>query len=180
MGLNKLKEMAKKDNPDEYKNIININKKNFFDKWIYDHAKETHIKTLSISTLSTYTKTYIKDYANFNVACACPGMSPIWYKFDKHKWTEDKAANKIYMLMTDELQKEITLIHEELKTKVFSNQTDEQQQNTQRIIDASRNDDININDDNNDNDDDDDDDNDNDNDNDDDDDEDGGNDDGNE
>ena len=162
MGLNKLKEMARKDNPDEYKNIININKKNFFDKWIYDHAKETHIKTLSISTLSTYTKTYIKDYANFNVACACPGMSPIWYKFDKHKWTEDKAANKIYMLMTDELQKEITLIHEELKTKVFSNQTDEQQLNTQRIIDASRNEDININENNDDNDRDDNDDNDND------------------
>ena len=147
MGLNKLKEMARKDNPEEYKNIININKKNFFDKWIYDHAKETHIKSLSISTLSNYIKTYIKDYANFNIACACPGTSPIWYKFDKHKWTEDKAANKIYMLMTDELQKEITMIHEDLKTKVFSNQTDEQQQNTQRIRDAARNENRNRNED---------------------------------
>ena len=138
MGLTKIKEMARKDNPEEYKKIININKKNFFDKWIYNHAKETHIKALSISTLSTYTKTYIKDYANFNVACACPGTNPIWYKFDNHKWTEDKAANKIYMLMTDELQKELTAIHEELKTKVFGNQTEEQEETTQNNRNANR------------------------------------------
>ena len=127
LGLNKLKDMARHDNLEEYNKIININKKNFFDKWIYAHSKETHIKILSVSTLSNYIKTYIKDYANFNIACACPGTSPIWYKFDNHKWTEDKAANKIYMLMTDELQYELTLIHEELKMKVFSNQSTEQQ-----------------------------------------------------
>ena len=127
LGLNKLKELAKNDNIEEYNKIININKLNFFDKWIYAHAKETHIKTLSISTLSSFIKIYIKDYANFNIACACPGTSPIWYKFDNHKWTEDKAANKIYMLMTEELQRELTLIHEDLKNKVFREQNDEQQ-----------------------------------------------------
>ena len=126
LGLNRLKDLAKQDNIEEYNKIININKVNFFDKWIYAHAKETHIKALSISTLSNYIRTYIKDYANFNVACACPGASPIWYKFDNHKWTEDKAANKIYMLMTEELQRELSIIHENLKLKVFSNQNDEQ------------------------------------------------------
>ena len=124
LDLNKLKEMAKKDNIEEYKKIININKKHFFDKWIYEHAKETHIKLLSVNTLSNNIKTYIKDYANFNIACACPGSTnPIWYKFDNHKWTEDKAANKIYMLMTDELYRELAIIHEDLKIKVFSNQS---------------------------------------------------------
>ena len=128
LGLNKLKELAKNDNIEEYNKIININKLNFFDKWIYAHAKETHIKTLSISTLSNFIKIYIKDYANFNIACACPGTTnPIWYKFDNHKWTEDKAANKIYMLMTEELQRELTTIHEDLKNKVFREQNDEQQ-----------------------------------------------------
>ena len=130
LDLNKLKEMAKKDNLEEYKKIININRKHFFDKWIHEHAKETHIKTLSISTLSDNIKTYIKDYANFNIACACPGTNPTWYKFDNHKWTEDKAANKIYMLMTEELNKELALIHEDLKMKVFSNQNTEQMQKT--------------------------------------------------
>jgi len=125
LDLNKLKEMAKKDNFEEYKKITNINKKHFFDRWIHEHAKESHIKILSVSTLSNNIKTYIKDYANFNIACACPGTNPIWYKFDNHKWTEDKAANKIYMLMTEELNKEINIIHEELKTKVFSNQSNE-------------------------------------------------------
>jgi P4 family phage/plasmid primase-like protien len=127
LGLNKLKELAKNDNLDEYNKIININKLNFFDKWIYAHAKETHIKTLSVSTLSNFIKIYIKDYANFNIACACPGASPIWYKFDNHKWTEDKAANKIYMLMTEELQRELSIIHEDFKNKVFREQNDEQQ-----------------------------------------------------
>jgi len=122
LDLNKLKEMAKKDNFEEYQKITNINKNHFFDKWIYEHAKETHIKVLSVGTLSNNIKTYIKDYANFNVACACPGSNPIWYKFDNHKWQEDKAANKIYMLMTEELQKEISIIHESLKMKVFGNQ----------------------------------------------------------
>jgi P4 family phage/plasmid primase-like protien len=126
LGLNKLKEYAKNDNIEEYKKIININKTNFFTKWIYEHAKETHIKQLSTNTLSNFTKIYIKDYANFNIACACPGTSPIWYKYDNHKWTEDKAANKIYMLLTEELQREISTIHEDLKNKVFREQTDEQ------------------------------------------------------
>ena len=125
LDLNKLKEMAKKDNFEEYKKITNINKKHFFDRWIHEHAKESHIKQLSVSTLSNNIKTYIKDYANFNIACACPGTNPTWYKFDTHKWTEDKAANKIYMLMTEELHKEINIIHEELKTRVFSNQSNE-------------------------------------------------------
>jgi P4 family phage/plasmid primase-like protien len=139
LGLNKLKEIAKNDNIEEYNKIININKLNFFDKWIYAHAKETHIKTLSISTLSNFIKIYIKDYANFNIACACPGTSPIWYKFDNHKWTEDKAANKIYMLMTEELQKELTTIHEDLKNKVFREQNDEQQRIENNRISAIAN-----------------------------------------
>jgi len=125
LDLNKLKEMAKKDNFEEYKKITNINKKHFFDRWILEHTKESHIKQLSVSTLSNNIKTYIKDYANFNIACACPGTNPTWYKFDNHKWTEDIAANKIYMLMTEELQKEISIIHEDLKIKVFSNQSNE-------------------------------------------------------
>ena len=122
LDLNKLKEMAKKDNFEEYQKITNINKNHFFDKWLHEHAKETHIKILSVSTLSDNIKTYIKDYANFNVACACPGTNPIWYKFDNHKWQEDKAANKIYMLMSEVLQKEIKIVHESLKMKVFGNQ----------------------------------------------------------
>ena len=47
LDLNKLKEMAKKDNIEEYEKITNINKKHFFDRWIYEHAKvKLHIKAL--------------------------------------------------------------------------------------------------------------------------------------
>ena len=141
LDLNKLKEMAKKDNIEEYNKIIKINKNHFFDKWIYEHAKESHIKVLSVSTLSNNIKTYIKDYANFNVACACPGSNPTWYKFDNHKWTEDKAANKIYMLMTEELNRELAVIHEDLKIKVYSNHSTEQVAKANTAIIANRQDD---------------------------------------
>jgi P4 family phage/plasmid primase-like protien len=159
LGLNKLKEMAKHDNLDEYNKIININKSNFFIKWMYAHAKESHIKILSISTLSHYIKTYIKDYANFNIACACPGSNPTWYKFDNHRWTEDKAANKIYMLLTDELYKELLKVYEELKNKIFSEQNDEhhrlENNNTKNVVrnNVNNNNNNNNNDDDNENDD---------------------------
>lgn len=119
LGLHKLKEMARQDNHEEYNKILINNKMQFFKKWITDHVKESHIKNLSIHTISKYIKEYIKDYANFNIACACPGaLTSIWYKFDNHRWTEDKAANKIYMHMTVDLYNELTTFHEELKQKM--------------------------------------------------------------
>jgi P4 family phage/plasmid primase-like protien len=118
MGLHKLKEMAKQDNPEEFKKIININKQKFFKKWLVEHVKESHIKNLSIHTLSKNIQNYIKDYASFNIACACPAPNTTWYKFDKHKWTEDKAANKIYMLMTDDLYKELLNFFNEMKEQI--------------------------------------------------------------
>jgi P4 family phage/plasmid primase-like protien len=129
LGFNKLREMSKQDNPEEYKKIFDINKKNFFEKWIFAHTKETHMaKVLSVNTLSEFIKTYIKDYASFNVACADPGASSTWYKFEKHKWSVDCAGNKIYMLMTDELERELKIIHEELKKKVFKSMQEEEQE----------------------------------------------------
>lgn len=121
MGLHKLKDMARQDNPEEYRKIININKQKFFKKWLLEHVKETHIKGLSIDTLSKNIKDYIKDYSSFNIACACPSPGAIWYKFDKHKWTEDKAANKIYMLMTEDLKRELMVVFNELKEEITRN-----------------------------------------------------------
>ena len=128
LGFNKLREMSKQDNPEEYKKIFDINKKHFFEKWIFAHTKETHMaKTLSVNTLSEHIKTYIKDFASFNVACADPGSTSTWYKFEKHKWSIDNAGNKIYMLMTDELERELKVIHDELKKKVFKSMQEEEQ-----------------------------------------------------
>ena len=128
LGFNKLREMSKQDNPEDFKKIFDINKKNFFDKWIFAHARETtHMaKMLSVSTLSEFIKTYIKDYASFNVACANPGNSSTWYKFENHRWSEDCAGNKIYMLMTDELERELKKVHEDLKIKVFKSMQEEE------------------------------------------------------
>lgn len=126
LGLNNLKTMAKEDNQIEYNKIINITKKNFMYKWIHEHVKETHIKSISPSTLSKFIKKYITDYATFNIACASPGSNPTWYTFYNHKWGEDKAAHKIYMLITEELELEFKKILEELKAKAFNQQLEEQ------------------------------------------------------
>ena len=49
---------------------------------------------------------YIMDYASFNIACALPGstLSCVYYKFDKHKWSKDEGANKVYQLLSDNIK----------------------------------------------------------------------------
>lgn len=126
LGFTKLREMSKQDNPEEYKKIFGIKKRAFFDEWIHAHTTDTHMgKSLSINTLAEYISIYIRDYASFDIACAVPGTSSIWYKYEKHKWSIDMAGNKIYMLMTDELFKELRIVNEDLKNIVFKNIQDE-------------------------------------------------------
>lgn len=135
MGFNKIKEIAKIDNRDKFNQIININKKHFFQRWLQAHMdeKDIYIKNLSVSTISQYIHFYIIDYASFNIACALPGgASSIYYKFDKHKWTEDKAANKIYLLLSDTIKKELTDIHIDLKEKMIASQRAENEQTKKR------------------------------------------------
>lgn len=131
LGFNKIKEMAKIDNRDKFNEIININKQYFFQKWFKAHLdeKDIYAKNLSVSTISKYIHLYINDYASFNIACALPGgASSIYYKFDKHKWTEDKAANKIYLLLSDTIKKELTDIHIALNEKMLESQRAEIEQ----------------------------------------------------
>jgi len=135
MGFNKIKEMAKIDNRDKFNQIININKKHFFQRWLQAHMdeKDIYVKNLSISTITQFIHCYIKDYASFNIACALPGgATSVYYKFDKHKWTEDKAANKIYLLLSDTIKKELTDIHIDLKEKMIASQRAENEQSKSR------------------------------------------------
>jgi len=144
LGLNKIRECAKNDNPDKYKQIININKKNFFLRWLQAHMdeKDIHSKTLSISTITKFIYSYIKDYATFNIACALPGgASCVYYKFDKHKWSEDKGANKIYNLLSDTIKNELNEIFLELKDKLIATQRIEHEQNRNRNRSAVNDDD---------------------------------------
>ena len=135
LGLNKIREYAKQDNPDMYKKIINVNKNNFFLRWLQAHVneKDIHNKSLSISTITKYIHSYIMDYANFNIACALPGgASSVYYKFEKHKWSEDKGANKIYNLLSDTIKNEINTIFLELKEKLIATQRSEHERNRMR------------------------------------------------
>ena len=61
MGFNKIKELAKQDNIDKFNQIININKKNFFLRWIHAHIleKDIHCKAISISTITQFIHNYI-------------------------------------------------------------------------------------------------------------------------
>lgn len=123
MGFNKIKEIAKADNREKFNQIININKKHFFQRWLQAHMdeKDIYAKTVSISTITQFIHSYIMDYACFNIACALPGgASSIYYKFDRHKWTEDKAANKVYLLLSETIKKELKTIYIELKEKLLA------------------------------------------------------------
>jgi len=136
MSFNKIKEIAKQDNIEKFRQIININKKNFFRRWIHAHIeeKDVHGKNVSISTITKFIYSYIMDYASFNIACALPGASQscVYYKFDKHKWTKDEGANKVYMLLSETVKNELTKIHLELKEKMIAMQRSEHEQNRSR------------------------------------------------
>ena len=131
MGFNKIKELAKQDNIEKYRQIININKKNFFLRWIHAHIdeKDIHGKGLSVSTITKFIHCYITDYASFNIACALPGNSnSVYYKFDKHKWSKDAGANKVYTLLSENVKNELNDIFIELKRKLIAMQQIEQEQ----------------------------------------------------
>lgn len=136
MGFNKIKELAKQDNIEKYRQIININKKNFFHRWIHGHIqeKDIHGKGISISTITKFIHSYIMDYASFNIACALPGGSNscVYYKFDKHKWSKDEGANKVYILLSDTVKNELNDIFLELKDKLIAMQRQEHEQNRNR------------------------------------------------
>lgn len=133
LGFNKIKEMAKIDNFEKFIAIININKKYFFQRWIQAHIDEKDIypKSISISTITHYIHSYIIDYASFNIACVLPGgTSSIYYKFDKHKhkWIEDKAANKVYTLLSNTIKNELSDIYLEIKEQIIAAQRLENEQ----------------------------------------------------
>jgi len=135
MDFRKIKEMAKIDNREKFNQIININKKHFFQRWLQAHMdeKDIYAKNISISTITRFIHCYIMDYANFNIACALPGgASSVYYKFDKHKWTEDKAANKVYTLLSDTIKTELGNIFLELKEKMIAMQRAENEQSRSR------------------------------------------------
>lgn len=136
MGFNKIKELAKQDNIEKFRQIININKKNFFLRWLHAHIleKDIHGKGLSVSTITKFIHSYIMDYASFNIACALPGGSNscVFYKFDKHKWSKDEGANKVYQLLSDTVKNEINEIYLELKDKLIAMQRTEHEQNRNR------------------------------------------------
>lgn len=118
LGLTKIKELAKTDNPEKYKKIININKQNFFQRWLQAHIdeKDIHAKGLSVDTMTKFVKSYIMDYANFNVACALPGgAGSVYYKFEMHRWSKDEGANKVYLLLTETIKTELNEIFRELR-----------------------------------------------------------------
>lgn len=131
MSFNKIKELAKHDNIEKFRQIININKKNFFLRWIHAHIdeKDIHGKGLSVGTITKFIYCYISDYAGFNIACALPGNSnSVYYKFDKHKWSKDAGANKVYTLLSDNVKNELNDIFIELKRKLIEMQQLEQEQ----------------------------------------------------
>jgi len=105
IGLQSILEMAKKDNVQLFNEITQQTKKTFLLKWVAEHIKETYVKGgTDITTFSTNVKIYIQDYTPFNITCIDPSGGGTWYKYENHKWRENKGANRVYLTLSDDLK----------------------------------------------------------------------------
>ena len=117
MGLFTIKDYAKKDNPDLYNKNYNAMKLHYLHAWIVKHIRDNFTKGINIDTFTNHVKQYIEDFANFKTVCADPSGSGIWYKFRRNKWSIDKSANQIYLLLTNALTIDLENLRKELKQK---------------------------------------------------------------
>lgn len=123
IGLQSILKMAKEDNIQKFNDITKENKHKFFLKWICEHLKETYTKRIDTTTFAIHVKIYIQDYTNFNIACIDPSTQGIWYKFENHKWSEDKGANRVYLTLSDDLKKDFLKLHNRLnEDRMMGNQ----------------------------------------------------------
>lgn len=119
LGLDKLKQYAKADNEALYYRIVNIHKTKFIDGMVGDINSGMHKNKVAHVDLVKKLKEYIELHCEWQVKCA-DNTSNTWYKFEGHRWHEDKGANKIYQMLTDDILKQLKLRWEFFNEKIES------------------------------------------------------------
>jgi hypothetical protein len=64
-------------------------------------------------------KEYIELHCEWQVKCA-DNTSNTWYKFEGNRWQEDKGANKIYQMLTDDILRSLRARWEFFNSKIES------------------------------------------------------------
>lgn len=104
LGLSQLKQYAKQDNEALYYNVNNVAQTRFLDNWISQILEHSNGKTNKIGQIDVckQLKRYIELHCEWQLKCA-DNTSNHWYKFEGQQWYEDKGANKLYYLFTNDL-----------------------------------------------------------------------------
>lgn len=137
MGLNTIRNYALQDNKERFKEITNANMNKFLNDWVIEHIQEDFIRGISINTFSNNVQKYIKDYASFKIICADPSGHSSWFKYKNNRWSEDKAANEVYLTLANELKEKFYDLRKILKRK--SDQIDSDTQEINRKVNKRRN-----------------------------------------
>jgi P4 family phage/plasmid primase-like protien len=121
IGLSNVKELAKLDSPNIYNKINNENKRRFLTKWVFVHENDKHSgKSTDLITFTQMLKEYIKDYAQFRIVCVDPSSTGTWYKYDNHLWKENKKANAVFMLLSNDLRNDFNELKSSLENELRS------------------------------------------------------------
>jgi P4 family phage/plasmid primase-like protien len=117
LGLDKLKQYAKEDNEALYYRIVGMHRTKFIDDLINDITTGMHKNKVAHVDLTKKLKEYIELHCEWQVKCA-DNTSNTWYKFESHRWHEDKGANKIYQMLTDDILKFLRVRWEYFNDKI--------------------------------------------------------------
>ena len=102
-----LRKMAEEDNENAYKKIDKNHKSILLKKIIEDMAQNKYIKTFCAVTFSKLTKEFLNRYGGFQMKCIVGDggigkTSWFVYKYDLHRWIEDKGGHEIDHFITYE------------------------------------------------------------------------------
>lgn len=104
LNLGQLKSYAKKDNPKKFEKLENINTTEFLDKIVVEFIKDIYKYRIGPAKFAQLINDYINNCCDWQVICADPTQH-IWFKFEKNVWEEDKGANKIQIMVVQNLLK---------------------------------------------------------------------------
>lgn len=119
LGLDKLKQYAKEDNEAIYSKIVSIHKTKFIDDLVSEINNGMHKNKVAHVDLTKKLKEYIELHCEWQVKCA-DNTSNTWYKFEGNCWQEDRGANKIYQMLTDDILRSLRARWEFFNSKIES------------------------------------------------------------
>ena len=111
LNLNQLKNYAKKDNPKLFKEIEKENITRTLDNIVLEFMKKRYPKMYpGAAKFAQLLNNYIDDCCDWQVICSDP-TSHTWFKFEDNVWEEDKGANKIQIMIVENLLTWFEIMH---------------------------------------------------------------------